>query len=57
MADKFRITLGQLNPTVGDIDGNAAKARSVWEAGKAASADMVALRRCLLLATMRKILL
>jgi NAD+ synthase len=43
MADKFRITLGQLNPTVGDIDGNAAKARSVWEAGKAASADMVAL--------------
>ena len=21
MADKFRITLGQLNPTVGDIDG------------------------------------
>jgi NAD+ synthase len=43
MADTFRITLGQLNPTVGDIDGNAAKARSAWEAGRDAQADMVAL--------------
>lgn len=43
MADRFRITLGQLNPTVGDIDGNAAKARAAWEAGKAAGADLVAL--------------
>lgn len=43
MADTFRITLGQLNPTVGDIDGNAAKARSAWQAGRDAGADMVAL--------------
>lgn len=43
MADTFRITLGQLNPTVGDIDGNAAKARAAWEAYRDAKADMVAL--------------
>ncbi len=43
MADTFRITLGQLNPTVGDIDGNAAKARSAWQAAREAGADMVAL--------------
>ena len=43
MADTFRITLGQLNPTVGDIPGNAAKARAAWEAGRAAGADLVAL--------------
>lgn len=43
MADTFRITLGQMNPTVGDIDGNAAKARAAWEAGRDAGADLVAL--------------
>ena len=43
MAETFRITLGQLNPTVGDIAGNAAKARAAWEAGRAAGADLVAL--------------
>ena len=43
MADRFRITLGQLNPTVGDLAGNAALARETWEAGKAAGADLVAL--------------
>jgi NAD+ synthase len=43
MADTFRITLGQLNPTVGDIDGNAAKARAAWEAGRDAGAALVAL--------------
>ena len=43
MADTFRITLGQMNPTVGDIAGNAAKARAAWEAGRAAGADLVAL--------------
>jgi len=41
--DHFRITLGQLNPTVGDIAGNAVKARTAWEAGRAAKADLVAL--------------
>ncbi len=43
MARKFRLTLAQLNPTVGDIAGNAAKARAAWQAGKDAGADMVAL--------------
>ncbi|WP_296764376.1 NAD+ synthase [Sediminimonas sp.] len=43
MADRFRLTLAQLNPTVGDIDGNAAQARAAWEAARAAGADMLAL--------------
>ena len=43
MADRFRITLGQLNPTVGDLAGNADLAREAWAAGKAANADLVAL--------------
>lgn len=43
MSDRFRITLAQLNPTVGDLAGNAAKARAAWEEGKAAGADLVAL--------------
>ncbi|MEP6019761.1 MAG: NAD+ synthase [Paracoccaceae bacterium] len=43
MADTFRITLGQLNPTVGDIAGNVAKARTAWDAGREANADLVAL--------------
>ncbi len=43
MRERFRITLGQLNPTVGDLAGNAALARDAWEQGKAAGADMVAL--------------
>ncbi|MGH1577802.1 NAD+ synthase [Planktotalea sp.] len=42
-SDRFRITLGQLNPSVGDIAGNAAKARAAWEAGRDAGADLVAL--------------
>ena len=33
MAETFRITLAQLNPTVGDITGNAALARKAWEDG------------------------
>ena len=43
MADTFRLTLAQLNPTVGDIAGNIAKARAAWAEGKSAGADMVAL--------------
>ncbi|WP_425084263.1 NAD+ synthase [Ruegeria profundi] len=42
MADRFRITLAQLNPTVGDIPGNAAKARAAWHEAREAGADMVA---------------
>jgi NAD+ synthase len=43
MSDRFRLTLAQLNPTVGALEANAALARKAWEAGKAAGADMVAL--------------
>lgn len=43
MSDCFRLTLAQLNPTLGDIPGNAAKARAAWQAGRDAGADMVAL--------------
>ena len=43
MATHFRLTLAQLDPTVGALDANAAKARAAWAAGKAAGADMVAL--------------
>jgi NAD+ synthase len=43
MSDTFRLTLAQLNPTVGAIAANAAKARAAWDAGKAAGAAMVAL--------------
>lgn len=42
MADTFRLTLAQLNPTVGDIDGNAAKAREAWQQGRDGGADLVA---------------
>ena len=41
--DTFRLTLAQLNPVVGDLAGNAAKAREAWVAAKAADADMLAL--------------
>jgi len=43
MSDKFRLTLAQLNPTVGALDDNAAKARDAWEQGRDARADLVAL--------------
>ncbi|MEX0303517.1 MAG: NAD+ synthase [Leisingera sp.] len=43
MADRFRVTLAQLNPTVGDLAGNAAKAKAAWEEGRKAGADLVAL--------------
>lgn len=43
MTNRFRITLGQMNPTVGDLAGNKAKALEVWEKGRSAGADFVAL--------------
>ncbi|WP_170475126.1 NAD+ synthase [Ruegeria arenilitoris] len=43
MADRFRITLAQLNPTVGDINGNAAMAAEAWRQAHEANADLVAL--------------
>jgi len=42
MAGRFRLTLAQLNPTVGDLEGNARLAAESWAAAKAASADMIA---------------
>ena len=42
MSTRFRLTLAQVNPTVGDLAGNAALARRAWEAGRDAGADMVA---------------
>jgi NAD+ synthase len=43
MTKNFRLTMAQLNPTVGDIAGNAQQARAAWAEGKAAGADLVAL--------------
>lgn len=43
MSDQFRLTLAQLNPTVGDFAGNAAKAHDAWKQAKDAGAQMVAL--------------
>ncbi|BBC00960.1 NAD+ synthase [Bradyrhizobium japonicum] len=40
---QIKITLAQLNPTVGDVTGNAAKARAAREAAKADGADLVVL--------------
>lgn len=42
MSDRFRLTLAQLNATVGALEENAAKAREAWAGAKAAGADMVA---------------
>ena len=43
MADRFRLTLAQLNPTLGALEANADKALAAWKAGREAGADMVAL--------------
>ena len=43
MRDRFRLTMAQLNPTMGDLESNAAKALEAWTAGRAAGADLVAL--------------
>src|SRR5579871_5793752 len=42
-ADQFSITLAQLNPTVGDVTGNAAKVRAARARAKADGADLVML--------------
>ena len=42
MADRFRLTLAQLNATVGDLAGNAARAKAAWDTAREAGADMVA---------------
>ncbi|TQS73411.1 NAD+ synthase [Rhodobacteraceae bacterium] len=43
MAATFRLTLAQLNPTVGALEDNARKARDAWLEGREAGADLVAL--------------
>ncbi|SNR42574.1 NAD+ synthase [Paracoccus sediminis] len=43
MTTRFRLTIGQLNATVGDLPGNAATARDAWVAAREAGADMLAL--------------
>ena len=42
MPGRFRLTLAQLDPTVGDLSGNARIAAESWAAAKAAGADMIA---------------
>src|SRR5437868_12087666 len=41
-ADQLTITLAQLNPTVGDVAGNAAKARAARARARADGADLIA---------------
>ncbi|MBN2905781.1 MAG: NAD+ synthase [Rhodobacteraceae bacterium] len=43
MADRFRLTLAQLNPTLGALEDNIAQARAAWEQARAAGSDMLAL--------------
>lgn len=43
MTKLYRLTIAQLNPTVGDIAGNATQAREAWAAGRDAKSDLVAL--------------
>ncbi|MDG4648322.1 NAD+ synthase [Roseibacterium sp. SDUM158017] len=42
MTERFRLSLAQLNPTVGDLAGNAEMARAAWAEAKAAGADVIA---------------
>jgi NAD+ synthase len=41
MANRFRLTLAQLNPTLGAISANAARALAAWEEGRRAGTDLV----------------
>ena len=43
MPDIFRLTLAQLNPSLGAIAANAATALQAWQQGRDAGAQMVAL--------------
>jgi NAD+ synthase len=43
MTDQFRITIAQLNPTVGDLQGNAARAKQAWLQGAEQGSDFVTL--------------
>ncbi len=41
MSKKLKLTLAQLNPTVGDIDGNAQKIMDIWQESNEQSCDLV----------------
>ena len=41
MSDNFRVTLAQLNATVGALSANVDKARAAWAEAKSAGADLV----------------
>ena len=43
MSDQFLLTLAQLNPIVGDLAGNKAKALAAWRKAKADNANMLML--------------
>src|SRR5947209_16911771 len=43
MSAQLTITLAQLNPTVGDVEGNAAKARAARTQARADGADLMVL--------------
>ncbi|MCF6271765.1 MAG: NAD+ synthase [Rhodobacteraceae bacterium] len=43
MPQNFRLTLGQLNPVLGDFTSNSEKALAAWHTGAKAGADLVAL--------------
>ena len=42
MAKKFQITLAQLNPTVGDLEGNYKAAIEAWEQAQKMGSDLIA---------------
>ena len=42
MAKKFQITLAQLNPTVGDLEGNYKVALEAWEKAQRVGSDLIA---------------
>ena len=42
MAKKFQITLAQLNPTVGDLEGNYKVALEAWEQAQRVGSDLIA---------------
>ena len=48
MTDRFRIALAQLNPVMGDIPGNLARARAAHGQAAAERADLVLFSRALI---------
>ena len=42
MSDQFKITLAQLNATVGDLKGNADKVMKAWEKARDKQSNIIA---------------